>query len=476
VVQLLLDTFLNLGTEEVMPGQDGTYDIFSEAVLTAAAKGHTQVLQRLLDVDVPLQHLPEAFRLASERRDAVAARLLLSKMSPFQVEEGVQGQQQHSPQGHSNHPLVIAAAHGHTEIMQLVLDSDSCPNSSVLAAALSAAAARGKVLAMQMLLEAGADVNGGQDRFHHNNPLHNAINGKQWAAAEVLLQKGAHTGFPALMHAVNSWALPCGYQLLQRYGACDEDNQALFAAAFGNQQQAAEILMAAEPTPTSIEAVAGRYETALCGAASGHHLSLVQSLLVSATSKLGEPAEGPPLLKQILNKPLQAAIAGHQYAREQQCGRDDGQEGRMSQHILRLARNRWTREDINIIKLLLQKGADPDYQEGRALVLAVQHRRGDMSQALLDAGAVKLDPALTAAAGAGYVELVEQLLKHSMDPVDSDGTAVLAAARGEHMDVLPLLLQRGANARAALQVAQDCGDTKAADLLTELLQGSKPDT
>jgi hypothetical protein len=54
----------------------------------------------------------------------------------------------------------------------------------------------------------------------------------------------------------------------------------------------------------------------------------------------------------------------------------------------------------------------------------------------------------------------------SKGPVDSDGTAVLAAARGGSMAVVALLLHHGASGRAALQVAGECGGNKAADMIT----------
>jgi ankyrin repeat protein len=412
-MKLLLETAVTAGM-----GGAITQDTLSSALNQAAAAGHLQVLHMLLDVGMPLAELlPEAFSSAAFGGRLKAARLLLSRMLPAgQWEEGYRGKFTQRSLLYYNHPLVTAASSGRTGIVQLVIDSGGSFSSNVLTAALMNATRYEYLPVMQLLLETGADVNGGQGTSYHESPLYEAVSSQRWAAAEVLLQKGAHVGSPALMHAINTYAPPCAYHVLLCY-ACDKDNQALFAAAFRRQHEVVDALLAAGGTPTSIEALAGRYEAALCGAASAHHLALVKSLLESANKKLREQPAGPALLKHLLNKPLQAAIAGLQYALEQLCARDDGQEGRMSQHLLQSEReamkySRARRDDTTIVRLLLEQGADPDHEEGRPLVMAVRQHRADMVRLLFAAGAVKTEQAVKAAAEAGYDDLVGQLLHH----------------------------------------------------------------
>jgi hypothetical protein len=175
------------------------------------------------------------------------------------------------------------------------------------------------------------------------------------------------------------------------------------------------------------------------------------------------------LLKQVLNRPLLAAVSGIQFAMEQPCARDGKGPGQMTHQFLFKAQHRWTSDYMAIVCLLLKEGADPDHEEGKPLLLAVQRQRHDVVQALIDAGAVRIESALSAAAGAGQVLSVHSLLSRTLGPVDGDGTALLAGAKSGCSELLLVLSSKGANFKAALQAAQSSGDTTAANLLLGVL-------
>jgi ankyrin repeat protein len=461
VVRLLLGSVADIHQYAT---QEHVLSCLSAAVRTAARFGHTQVLEVLLDGlgDHLLPRLWQGFQVAAQQGRLEAARLLLSRLPPPQPEVGLAGQLEAAPR----HPLLMAAASGRADMVQMVCDTGYSYSSSVLAAAVwGVAAGNAHLPILQLLLERGADADGGLGNFVPGTPLYRAMTGSHWGAVQLLLMHGAHAGFPALMYAVNL-RVPSGrIDLLLQFGASDQENQALFAAAFSGQRPTVDLLLAVSRTPSSTEAVAGRFEAALCGAASAHNLQLVQHLVTDATSRFIQQPNGPALLKQVLNRPLLAAISGVQFAMEQPCARDDGEPGRMSQHFLLKAQHRWTSDYMAIVCLLLKEGADPDHEGGRPLLLAVKRRRHDIVQALIDAGAVKIEAALSAAAGAGQVRSVHSLLSRTVSPADADGTALLAGARNGCSEILLVLLSNGANFQAALQAAQSSGDTKAADLL-----------
>ena len=112
---------------------------------------------------------------------------------------------------------------------------------------------------------------------------------------------------------------------------------------------------------------------------------------------------------------------------------------------------------VNEVKSILEAGTLPDAtaeDSGEsALAIAASIGSAEIVQMLLDEGA---DPnylgtilwPLTAAAGAGHIDVVEQLLLADADveAVDEDGvTALGSAAAGGHLGVVEMLLEAGAN-------------------------------
>jgi len=86
--------------------------------------------------------------------------------------------------------LIEAASHGHTEIVELLIERGADVNMKGEAwyGPLHVASAGGYVDTVQLLLEHGADVN----LFHHDKPLHYAAKHGHIEVAEMLLAHGAH--------------------------------------------------------------------------------------------------------------------------------------------------------------------------------------------------------------------------------------------------------------------------------------------
>jgi hypothetical protein len=106
-------------------------------------------------------------------------------------------------------------------------------------------------------------------------------------------------------------------------------------------------------------------------------------------------------------------------------------------------------------------GAGPDHEGGKLVLWAAQEREHEILQILLDAGAAHLQLALQEAAWSGDVRMVTQLLHAMQSPVDRTGVALGFAARHRHSGVLRLLLEKGANAGAALTAAVGQQDVQA---------------
>ncbi|KAJ4381978.1 hypothetical protein N0V85_008601 [Neurospora sp. IMI 360204] len=113
---------------------------------------------------------------------------------------------------------------------------------------------------------------------------------------------------------------------------------------------------------------------------------------------------------------------------------------------------------IEIVKMLLDKGAIADSPTGWALQIAAGKGHIDVVHRLLEAGAVvnrvinnpRFPPctALQAACEGGYDNIVELLLNNNADPDAGGGLfrhPIVAAARFGYADILSMLINKGAN-------------------------------
>jgi hypothetical protein len=273
--------------------------------------------------------------------------------------------------------------------------------------------------------------------------------------AELLLVRGAHTDFPAVMDAVLGDAPAHILQLLLQHETTDIIGRALFMAAQARQQYSVHILLEFdEQSKGNRRVMAGRLEAAVCGAASQGRLELLQFLLTPLNRFLPGPADamGRHTLKQVLSKGLEAAVLGQQY--EWDTPQDDQQYPYLS-----IPRSAHRPEEV--VAFLLQQGADSDYGDGKLLLLAVQQQQGAVLHQLLEAGATKINLALVKAAACGDGASITRLLSAINGPVDQAGAALLSAAQGGHVSEVAMLLERGANVTAALHAAAVHGNATA---------------
>jgi hypothetical protein len=140
---------------------------------------------------------------------------------------------------------------------------------------------------------------------------------------------------------------------------------------------------------------------------------------------------------------------------------------------------------IQVVKHLLQQGADPNYGDGVLLDLAIQRqsmmhhgakpcRDHAILQILLDAGANIIDLALVAAAETGDKAAIPKLLAAPRAPVDPSGQGLLLMAREGRAKAVEGLMLGGANVGAALQaVATSEANASNIQAATLLLQHSQ---
>ena len=101
-----------------------------------------------------------------------------------------------------------------------------------------------------------------------------------------------------------------------------------------------------------------------------------------------------------------------------------------------------------IVKEFLAHGADPNALNCRALCQAFRSRSREIVKILLDHGASPSPSALVDAATLGYVESVQKLLDLGINPNAPSvfqNMALCKAAKNGHLDVVNVLLERGAD-------------------------------
>ena len=125
-------------------------------------------------------------------------------------------------------------------------------------------------------------------------------------------------------------------------------------------------------------------------------------------------------------------------------------------------------------RFLLAHGADANHigDYGVAVLSRAAHNgRLDVVEALLDAGADRLEAALELGAVQGCTAVIALLLDRGADVHYGDDNALFWAAREGHLETATLLLQRGASAQNRfLALAADRGHRATADLLRAHLQ------
>lgn len=325
-----------------------------------------------------------------------------------------------------------AVFRGNSEAVAYLLEHGADPNdTSELGGktALQLASGQGDVHVMQMLLDAGADIN--HRDLHGMSALMEACCYGNEAAAELLASRGADSSFTS---GDGQTAEGC----TEQYGG--EEGKRLRVAC-AKKQPVATPVVGDEPWK----------DEDLFGAVSVGRNSVLEAALEAGK----DPNTINPSYGSLLN------WAAH--------------NGR-----------------LDTVKLLLAHGADPKAKGNNRLLLEPINRgRMDILKCLVEAGARLNKPKdlffwqdyLALAAGNGRREMVEYLLKHDADPNGTDApsgeSALEAAASTGHADIVELLLKAGANVNqrgsdgwSALMCACKHGDVASVELL--LAHGADP--
>ncbi|RDW72765.1 uncharacterized protein DSM5745_07937 [Aspergillus mulundensis] len=328
--------------------------------------------------------------------------------------------------------LQVASFEDHQDVVQILIDAGSDVNEigGLYGTSLQAAAFQGAIEAAKALLEAGADVNisGVGER---GNALIAAASNSHEDMVKLLIEHGADVNvaggesFYYALHAASNKG--CDEIVLALIEAGADINAqggmygtALIAACVEGHLDTCQLLLERGADPNI---VCGRYGTALAAAyKNGYYevLDLLYSHGASHTLKGGE-----------FGTPLGSAVRGSCETLVDACIR--------------------------------RHGADPNLpvgEFGSALQSCIIHRGDDAWFILLEAGAdanarsgVRGTP-LIAAASMGELEIAKFLLDHYDAGVNLEGndyypTAVHGAIEGDSMDILKLLVERGANVNAA---------------------------
>lgn len=310
--------------------------------------------------------------------------------------------------------LEAAAATGNRQLVQLLLYSGAVNLSGALPAAIHA----GNSDVVQLLMKSGADTTGYLAKKNEETALQAAAYVGDYDLAQVLLGLGASINAPATF---------------------TDGMTALQGAAYNGNLRLVQLLLS---HGAEINASSGWAElTALQAAASSGHVAVVQALLQSGADICPKYSKTRALGKAIETQNLElirllirsgAALNG---------------DSPLCDTPLSLAVETG---QLHLVQLLLSEGADPCDHE--ALELAVCRNSFAIVKLLLDSGA-------------------------DADSADLDGVSVIEVAVRQtedweansevDLDIIQLLLHRGADKRRALREVASMGDTEVAQLLLD---------
>jgi len=381
--------------------------------------------------------------------------------------------------------LQVASIKGHEKVVQILLDAGANVNAQgarfrKFGNALQAASHGGHEKVVQMLLGAGADVNARSGRV--GNALQAAAYGGYENVVQILLDAGVH---------VNAQGREYGNALqAASYGGHEKVVQMLLGAGadvnaqderFGNALQAAscrgheKVVQMLLGAGADVYAQDGRFGNALQAASYRGHEKVVQMLL---------GAGADVNIRGGFDNALHAAsCGGHEKVVQMLLGTGadvNAQDGRFGNALQ--AASYGGHEEV--VQMLLGAGADVNTQDGRfgnALQAASYGGHEKVVQMLLGAGADvsvqggQFGNAFQAASYGGYEKVIQILLDagvHVNAQGGEYGNALQAASYGGHEKVVQMLLDAGAGVRAqgghfgnALQAASHQGHDKVVQIL-----------
>ena len=325
-----------------------------------------------------------------------------------------------------------AAMRGHTGLVQICLDMEDVPQTT-LDSALRAAAGSAHLDIVHQLLSAGADLNAGSR--YHRSALQAAAIGGHLNVVELLLAKGAD-----INTAADDFA----------------GRTALQAAAESGHLLMVETLLRHKAEINAAACHSGG-RTALQAAAECCHLDVIESLLHAKSynrdSADADVNAAPGSVKG--RTALQAAAGCPRFEAIKKSFQDKYKRTASPEDIETMAQNAY----LTVIDRLFEAGAKVNAPAGDA----------------------EGRTAIQAAAESGHISVVERLLEKgadvNMESSDNHERTALGAASGRgHLEVVIRLLDYGADANAmpspngktALLAAVDSGDV---DVVRRLLQG-----
>nr|CEG03602.1 unnamed protein product [Fusarium acuminatum CS5907] len=266
--------------------------------------------------------------------------------------------------GEYDNALQAASSNGNLEIVQLLLDKGAYINSQggFFRNALQAASFKGNLEVVQLLLDRGAYINA--QGSHYHNALQAASLGGNLEVVQLLLDRGADVNVQG-----------------GKYG------NSLQAASSNSNLEVVQLLL---DRGADINAQGGQYGNALQAASSNNNLEVVQLLLDRGANINAQGGQYGNALQAALSK---GNLEGGEYGDALQAASSRGY--------------------IEIVQLLLDKGADVNAQGGRygnALqAAAISNGNSEVVQLLLDKGADVDARTLQAASRGGNPEIVQLL-------------------------------------------------------------------
>ncbi|KAJ5159295.1 uncharacterized protein N7500_008946 [Penicillium coprophilum] len=359
----------------------------------------------------------------------------------------------------SKTPLVEAASGGHIQFVEWLLDEGMNLDMKGDRGALQAASLGSYESVVEILLEAGADVNAQGGGY--GNALQAAVYNGSPETVQILLRAGADVNaqggyYSNALQAAAYNGSPDTVQILLRAGADinahgGEFGNALQAAAYNRSPETIQILLRAG---ADVNAQGGEYGNALQAAASRGKLETIQILLKAGADISAQGGRFGNALQA-------AAIKGNLETMQilLRAGADVNAQGGHYSNALQAAAATFNARP-ETIQILLKAGADISAQGGafgNALQAAAIRGNLETIQILLRAGADvnaqggEYGNALQAAASRGKLETIQILLKAGADISAQGGrfgNALQAAAIQGNLETMQILLRAGADINA----------------------------
>ncbi|KAK3615213.1 hypothetical protein LTR22_027516 [Elasticomyces elasticus] len=462
---------------------------YGNSLQAASWKGHEKVVQMLLDAGAEVNaqggQYGNALQAASGRGHEKVVQMLLDAGAKVNAQGGVY-----------DNALYAASQGGHDKVVQMLLDAGAEVNAQAKpygsaqeedfgsaqeedsgsaqeedsGSALYAASSGGHEKVVQVLLDAGAEVNaqGGQ----YGNALQAASLGGHEKVVQMLLEAGAKAASLGGHEKVVQMLVDAGAEVNAQGG---HYGTALYAASVTGHEKVVQVLLAAG---AKVNAQGGYYGNALQAASLGGHEKVVQMLLGAGADLNAQGGQYGTALQAASERSREKVVQVLLGA-----GAEVNAKGGQYGNALQAASER-SREKV--VQMLLGAGAEVNAQGGgygNALQAASQRGNEKVVQMLLDAGAevnaqgVKFGTALYAASVRGSEKMVQVLLDAGAE-VNAQGggygNALQAASVTGHGKVVQVLLDAGAKVNAqggyygtALYAASVTGHVKVVQVLLD---------